>query len=406
MDDVRGAATAGRRRRRARAVPLLAAVAAVSMACTAPPSPDPAPPVISSFEAVANRTEAPATVTLGWTVADANQDQLTCRVDVDGDGTLDRTVTDCDSADRVLTQSLAAGERTFTLEVDDGSSPPVRATTSVTTAAGPAEPFDITLRFDPDVRPEFRDAFTAAAQRWQRVILAGNPDQPLQLPGGLFGWTPAFDGVVDDVMIDVQTPVLDGPGSLLGQAGGYLIRPGGKQPYYGVMQLDAADLDGELASGQLVTLITHEMGHVLGIGLNFVLAGQVTDYFGADPRHTGRAAVAAWQELGGTGNVPLENTGGTGTALVHWRESIFDRELMTGWQEFSGAEPLSRVTVGALADLDYGVDLDGADPFTLGAGLRAPWPIDGAGTHLHTEPVVPVGTTLVGGVPTWAPAGG
>jgi hypothetical protein len=377
--------------------------AALAAACVPPPSPDPAPPVITTFSAVAARTEAPVTATLRWAVSDPNGDQLTCRVDVDGDGATDRTIAPCPATGSVLTQLLEGGSRTAALEVDDGTSAPVTATAGLGATPGPSESYDIDFRFAPDVRPEFRAAFEAAAERWEQVILAGASDQALTLPGGLFGWTPPFSGTVDDLLVDVQTPALDGPGGLLGRAGGYLIRSGGKQPYYGVMELDSADLDGQLADGQLVTLITHELGHVLGLGGGYLLGGFVFDAFGPDPRFTGPAATAAWAELGGTGNVPLENTGGTGTAIVHWREAVFDRELMTGWQERSGAEPLSRVTAAALADLDYGVDLGAADPYRLTVAARAPGDEE-TGERLHTEPILPAGTTMVAGVPVWSGA--
>lgn len=372
---------------------VLAVALAATAACAPVPSPDPAPPVIERFVAVATRTEAPVTAALQWTVSDPNLDELTCHVDVDGDGTPDRTITSCDSSDSVVTQALTAGERTVTLWVEDGTHDPVTATTQVVATAGPSETFEIDFRFSDNVRPEFRAAFEAAAARWEAAIVAGNSDQPLTLPGGLYGWTPPFDGVVDDVLIDVDTPYLDGPGSLLGQAGGYLIRPGGKQPYYGIMQLDSADLDAQLASGKILDLVTHEIGHVLGIGGGFLLAGYVGDFLGADPYFTGPAAVAAWQELGRGGRLPLENQGGLGTAYVHWRESVFNRELMTGYQEAWGSEPMSRVTIAALADLDYGVDLGAADPFSLDPASRAGGE-HAEGPHLHTTPITPAVTGL------------
>jgi hypothetical protein len=68
--------------------------------------------------------------------------------------------------------------------------------------------------------------------------------------------------------------------------------------------------------------------------------------------------------------VPVENTGGPGTADAHWRESVFGNELMTGFVD-AGANPLSRVTVGSMGDLGYSVNLTDADPYTLAAGLRA-----------------------------------
>jgi hypothetical protein len=69
--------------------------------------------------------------------------------------------------------------------------------------------------------------------------------------------------------------------------------------------------------------------------------------------------------------VPLENCAagvptscGSGTRDVHWRESIFKTELMTGY--ISGpTNPLSSVTIGALADFGYNVNFAAADAYTI-----------------------------------------
>jgi hypothetical protein len=106
------------------------------------------------------------------------------------------------------------------------------------------------------------------------------------------------------------------------------------------------------------------MGHVLGIGTlpgwssNQAGAGTLTSSF------VGPRARGAWQELGGNGAVPVENNGIPGTTDSHWRESVFDRELMTGYED-AGRDPLSRLTVAALGDLGYGVNLSSAENFLL-----------------------------------------
>jgi hypothetical protein len=69
--------------------------------------------------------------------------------------------------------------------------------------------------------------------------------------------------------------------------------------------------------------------------------------------------------------VPVEATGGPGTALGHWRETTFGAELMTGWAGPGTNLPLSRVTVGALADMGYTVNFAAADNYTLGSRSSA-----------------------------------
>jgi hypothetical protein len=72
--------------------------------------------------------------------------------------------------------------------------------------------------------------------------------------------------------------------------------------------------------------------------------------------------------------VPVENGGGpngggAGTVNSHWRDQVFDPELMTGFLS-DGLNPLSAITVRSLQDLGYTVDVADADPFTLTPSIR------------------------------------
>jgi hypothetical protein len=381
---------------------VLALGAALVAACTPPSGPpaDPAPPVINAFNLQARRSVAPVTATLAWNVSDVNGDVLTCRVDVDDDGTFEHEISPCRS-DRTVLAEYGGGSHTARLEVTDGTSEPVSATASTTVAAGPPETYEITLRLDPSMRPEFRQAFEDAAARWESVITAGVADQPLELPDGLFGWIPGFSGVVDDVLIDARDIDIDGAGQILGRAGGFLVREPDWQPYYGLMEFDTADLDSLASRGRLGDVILHEMGHVLGLGTNWLLVGYVSDLL-TDPAYTGPGGVAAHQELGGARYVPLENEGGLGTVIGHWREDVFGDELMTGYLGSAPAQ-LSRLTVAALSDLGYGVDLSQADAYELpsGASARAHDDHDEVG---HTQPIRPFLDGLPTSLPPLAPA--
>jgi Leishmanolysin len=96
----------------------------------------------------------------------------------------------------------------------------------------------------------------------------------------------------------------------------------------------------------------------------------------------GSHATFAYQLLGGTGNsVPLETTGGAGTAGAHWSEAVFGDELMTGF--IAGVpDPLSIVTIGALQDMGYTVNYSAADAYTLPGGhLVAGAVSDSTGTN-------------------------
>ena len=269
-----------------------------------------------------------------------------------------------------------------------------RATSRTAVAAGSgsdaASPFIIELRFVGGLTPTEEQAFKTAADRWCRVIVGDLP--PVIADGE----------VIDDVLILAQGDIIDGPGNILGQAGPLLLRPrcAGRAallPAKGVMTFDSADLLLMEQAGTLVDVITHEMGHVLGIGTIWGRKNLVKAYGTVNPTFAGPAAMAEYGRLRGSEPmpVPVENSGGPGTAGCHWRDTIFRHEMMSGFIA-PGANPMSRVTVASLDDLGYLVDLGAADPYRLPnlqalaeAGELIPHrsPI-GSGTMLPLVPMV------------------
>jgi trimeric autotransporter adhesin len=121
------------------------------------------------------------------------------------------------------------------------------------------------------------------------------------------------------------------------------------------------------------------MGHVLGFGTLWDLAGLLVDPADPDtpaledPHFTGAQALSAFNTAGGTAyagaKVPVMDVGGVGTIDSHWRDDVFDPELMTGFLS-DGFNPLSAITVRSLQDLGYTVSVTAADPFTLAPGVR------------------------------------
>ncbi|MCA9217392.1 MAG: hypothetical protein KDB27_30195, partial [Planctomycetales bacterium] len=80
-------------------------------------------------------------------------------------------------------------------------------------------------------------------------------------------------------------------------------------------------------------------------------------------------------------SIPVEADGGAGTADAHWDEVAFDTELMTGFVEGAGvAMPLSRMTVGSLDDIGYGVNYAAADSYSV--PLRVFQPVIGIGGNI------------------------
>jgi hypothetical protein len=175
---------------------------------------------------------------------------------------------------------------------------------------------------------------------------------------------------------------IDGVGSVLGQAGPCFIRVPGDLTVIGRMQFDEDDVEALEQEGSLSAVILHEMGHVLGFGTLWDGLGLLVDPSEPDPEppladthFTGADAIAAFDEAGGadyTGaKVPVMNVGGAGTVNSHWRDGVFDPEIMTGFLN-AGPNPLSAITIASLADLGYTVDLSQADPFTLEPSFRTP----------------------------------
>lgn len=142
------------------------------------------------------------------------------------------------------------------------------------------------------------------------------------------------------------------------------------------MLFDIADLADLEAAGQLEDVILHLMAHVIGIGtfwdaLGFLqnpsLDAAGNPIAGQDTHFNGNHAVVAFEDrLGGSSytggaSVPVENGSGGGQRDVHWRESVFDAELMTGVLDLGVPNPLSLLTITSLADHGLAVNPDGAD---------------------------------------------
>lgn len=239
-----------------------------------------------------------------------------------------------------------------------------KANAKAAKAANAAAPFTIKVVFLGGLNTAQKNAFKAAADRWSKVIVGDLPD--IVINGQL----------IDDLLIEASGTPIDGPGNILGQAGPTHLRPAGAGtmafiPAKGRMQFDTADLAAMQADGTLKDVITHEMGHVLGVGTIWSMKGLLKGANGQNPTFTGTNAKKEYGVLKGTGPtpVPVENTGGPGTRNSHWRDTIFRNELMTGFVN-AAPNPMSRVTVASLKDLGYVVDLTKAEPFTLPSLLQ------------------------------------
>jgi hypothetical protein len=226
--------------------------------------------------------------------------------------------------------------------------------------AAAVSPYTIEVRFLGGLTQKQKNAFKAAADRWTKVIVGDLPS--VQVDGE----------TIDDLLILAQGTPIDGPGRILGQAGPTHLRPASAGsaafiPAKGIMSFDTADLKKMEQDGTLRDVITHEMGHVLGIGTIWDSKKLLKKAGTSNPTFAGSSAMKEFRTLRGGGalkQVPVENTGGGGTADSHWRETVFRNELMSGFISAAG-NPLSRLTVGSLEDLGYVVDMNAAEAYNL-----------------------------------------
>jgi hypothetical protein len=249
---------------------------------------------------------------------------------------------------------------TYYLEARDASSGTGGYTFEAAVITPPADgSYSIRIVFDTGGQSEYErylPYFTAAAERWMQVVRSDLPDvQDVDY------------GPIDDLLILASVGQIDEAGHTVGWGRPTASREGPMGlPFRGEMKFDVADLAWAEAHGELLDLILHEMGHVLAIsGGGFGKASLLDpdDEF----RYVGEHGLAAYRQVANDPSlafVPLEQFGGPGTVGSHWSDEYFDTELMTGFLD-PPPMPLSIVTVGALADLGYGVDYAAADPFSL-----------------------------------------
>ncbi|MCY3596060.1 MAG: Ig-like domain-containing protein, partial [Rhodospirillales bacterium] len=237
-------------------------------------------------------------------------------------------------------------------------------------ACGETEPgFQIELVFYPDVPSQIREAMHSQAEYWMEILrdteapdLFGvrryhSPDWN-QTPREVFDDIPH---VFDDIVVIVRLAEVTGA-TLSGLTD--LLRH--RIPYQGGILFRAADATN---TRWLDLIARNQLGHTFGIGSlwdirgllkNKSRAGEVRDTYVVSP-----LAQEAFDAAGGTSytgpKVPVHQHGGGRNS--NWRTEVFGSELMSwGWSDHV---PTSAVTLQALADLGYKVDLSLADPYTL-----------------------------------------
>ena len=151
----------------------------------------------------------------------------------------------------------------------------------------------------------------------------------------------------------------------------------------GTMQFDLTQM-GLYSEATAKAIILHEMGHVLGLVNMQENCGDCKSHLYTCSLALGeyRAIQAAQGSAKTCASLRIEDesTGlfNPGSPCYHWDEACFadaaSSELMTALVENNKAQPISRVTVAALEDINpidgYRVDYKNADPYPLPASRR------------------------------------
>ncbi|KAH9249370.1 hypothetical protein BASA81_012901 [Batrachochytrium salamandrivorans] len=226
--------------------------------------------------------------------------------------------------------------------------------------------FKIRFLYTGSFSPAVIEAFESAAARWKQIITTGYLS-PFTIPKKTVceykfnrKWV-----VAADLLIIVKLKRIDGRGNALGDAMPCVVDQF-DHIRVGLMEFDSADVGDMVQRGLFQSIVLHEMGHVLGLGTRWnklkLITQQRSPFGGFE--YLGKQGNVGNQEVGRTGSAVVEDMGDSGTARAHWKEDFYDAELMTGYVEESGTPmPLSRLTVRALQDLGYQVDVTKADEY-------------------------------------------
>ena len=295
----------------------------------------------------------------------------------------------------VGTWTLGGTPGTNTLTVTAAGLTPV----TITATARPAYYVDLRF-FGPTIDPVIQTAFTSAKARIEAMITTSQADAAVSglsidacdVTGG-----GSLTETIDDIIIYATVKPIDGAGKVIGSSAPCYVRTSGGLPLVAVMSFDVADFQNLQADGRLPDVVLHEMLHAVGVGTLWNGKGQVAFRTTDSSQFIGPQAVQGCLFHGGAakcpGNVPVENTGvvAGGTRDVHWRETTFRTELMTGFVSAAGTpNPLSRITIASLADIGYQVNLGVADTYTVPALFAASAQLLGGATgHPPLELIEP-----------------
>ena len=283
----------------------------------------------------------------------------------------------------------SAGRATLTVAASDPEGLAAWQDIDLTIVPPPnPETFDVDVVFLGARTTEQESWTRGAAERWESIVVGDLPD----VPAGNLPPKPCGKDVrlvvdtIDDVIVFASFENID----VAGRGGGCAVRTESES---GLAVLGRIVVNFDIDDDIFVSITAlHEFGHVFLHGSarwRELLRNRTNSV--DSPRDThfaGPLAIEAFDSAGGTayqgGKVPVQSVHRLGFAdNIHWRSSVLKGELMNTSAgnrspccgTFGGnGGTLSAITVQALADLGYEVNVEEADDYALpgdAAGLAA-----------------------------------
>ena len=223
------------------------------------------------------------------------------------------------------------------------------------------EGFDICMDMDVDENTQM--VALDAVKRWTSIITGDLPpvDSSSITISAADQCSCGAPAVIDDLYLCIKESTLDGPcdlmtgsGCILGTGAINNMRSDSSIPISGVVTIDSEDILFLKENPDIFNdVLTHEIGHALGIGtlweILFLRFGNM---------YAGIHAMDIWKnDYGCSDSLPLDPS-------VHWDENCLTNELMTPVLTFGDANPITKITVGTLEDIGYTVDYEMAEDLT------------------------------------------
>jgi Bacterial pre-peptidase C-terminal domain len=208
--------------------------------------------------------------------------------------------------------------------------------------------FSIQLNYSNAVSATVKDALNQAAKTWESAIAYSSFNGPQTLNINVTGVDDSQQWLAAAKNTDGQT---DANGRWM--------------PIAGNMKINTSYTNTFNNNPQYVKdIVTHEMGHVLGIGTLWETHGRNLIDDATDTYQANSYAGKAYGEVLGTfapTAVPVE----VGTH-GHWSENTFNAEMMTPYAESVGTKlPLSEITIASLRDLGWNVNFGAAETYSV-----------------------------------------